>query len=110
MADLVDFFAFHYYDNEPYDSGRYEAHWYYGEGFPADLDRAMQELRDYDPEKPIVLTEIGFPTGPDMGRTTADLHRDLHTAYRLVHEEHDSGVMLWPFQPEPEELLADLYR
>jgi endo-1,4-beta-mannosidase len=109
VADLVDFFSFHYYDNEPYDSGRYEEHWYYGEGFPADLERALIELDALGTDKPIVLTEIGFLSGPDTTRTHAMRRRDLATAFELVYHEYDSGFMLWPFQIEPEELVGDLF-
>ncbi len=108
-ADLVDFFAFHYYDDEPYDSGRYASHWYYGEGFPRDLERALDELRALDAAKPIVITELGFPTGPDASRSDADLRRDLETAMQVAHREHAAGIMLWPFQPEPEHLIDDLF-
>ncbi len=109
IADLVDFFSFHYYDNEPYDSGRYAAHWYYGEGFPADLDRAIEELRAHDPKKPIVLTELGFPSGSDTTRNLDHLRRDLAIAFWVVHHQHESGIMLWPFQTYPEDYIGDLF-
>ncbi|HEX5689768.1 MAG TPA: cellulase family glycosylhydrolase, partial [Roseiflexaceae bacterium] len=63
LADVVDLYAFHYYDNDPYDSGRYAAHWYYGQGFPADLRRAIDELQALKPDRPVLITELGFPTG-----------------------------------------------
>lgn len=109
-ADMVDFFAFHYYDNDPYDSGRYAQHWYYGAGFPADLRRAVAELRALDPTKPIVLTEIGFPSGPDTQRSAEEMRRDLIITMRLVDNELQSGVMLWPFLNAPERDMGGLFR
>lgn len=109
LADLVDFFAFHYYDDDPYESGRYAAHWYYGQGFPADQRRAIAELAALKLDKPIVITELGFPTGPGAKRTLDDLSRDLRTALRTAREERTSGVLLWPFQAGFEELVGDLF-
>lgn len=110
VADLVEFFSFHYYDNDPYDCGRYAQHWYYGQGFPTDLQRAMDELLALNLGKPIVVSEIGFPTGDGHLRTYADLRRDLTTSFQLVNQNYRSGVILWPFQVQPEELVGDLYR
>ncbi len=109
VADLVDFFSFHYYDNEPYDSGRYAAHWYYGQGFTADLERAITELVALDPTRPIVVTELGFPSGPDHLRTQEQFRSDISVAFRLAQHGYGCGVILWPFQQQPEELLADLF-
>ena len=109
MADLVDVYTFHYYDNDPYDSGRYAAHWYYGQGFPADLRRGIVELHQLGLNKPVIVTELGFPTGEGALRTTAELRRDLATARTIVRAEGTSGMVLWPFQIQPEELVGDLY-
>lgn len=109
LADLIDFYAFHYYDNEPFACGRYQAHWYYGKGFPADLYKAVNELKALKLEKPIVITELGFPTGKGTTRTMADLHRDLTTANQLLQAKEIAGLMLWPFQAEPTDLLGDLF-
>ena len=109
LADVVDFFAFHYYDDDPYDSGRYAAHWYYGQGFPADLRRAIDELTALHLQKPIVITELGFPTGPGTKRTLADLHRDLRTSLQTTHDADSNGVVLWPFQTNMDELVGDLF-
>jgi endo-1,4-beta-mannosidase len=109
LADVVDFFAFHYYDDDPYDSGRYAAHWYYGQGFPTDLRRAIGELTALNPKKPIVITELGFPTGPGAKRTLADLPRDLRTGVQTARDTGADGVMLWPFQTNMDELVGDLF-
>lgn len=109
VADMVDLFTFHYYDNEPKESGRYAQHWYYGQGFPTDLQRAIDELQALGLNKPIVITELGFPTGPGLTRTADDLRRDLHTALQLTRDERLGGIMLWQFQPTPEATLADLF-
>ena len=109
LADVVDFYAFHYYDDDPYDSGRYAAHWYYGKGFPADQRRAIEELAALKLDKPILITELGFPTGPGARRTAGDLQRDLRTALQVARDEQISGVMLWPFQPTIDELVGDLF-
>jgi Cellulase (glycosyl hydrolase family 5) len=109
LADVVDFFAFHYYDDDPYDSGRYAAHWYYGQGFPADLRRAIVELTALNLKKPIVITELGFPTGPDTKRTLDDLRRDLRTGRQTAREAGAGGVILWPFQTNMDELVGDLF-
>lgn len=109
MADVVDFYTFHYYDNEPYDSGRYRQHWYYGEGFPADLQRAIDELHALGLRKPVVVTELGFPTGSDATRTLDDLRRDQRIALQIIRNARGAGVVLWSFQSSPEELLGDLF-
>jgi exo-beta-1,3-glucanase (GH17 family) len=109
LADLVDFYSFHYYDNDPYDSGRYEQHWYYGAGFPQDFERSINELEALNLDKPIVVTEVGFPSGAGAMRTLEETHRDLRTVMRLSREKGISGVVLWPFQPTPEEVIGDVF-
>jgi endo-1,4-beta-mannosidase len=110
IADIVDVFSFHYYDNEPKESGRYAQHWYYGEGFPADLRRSINEIEALGLAKPILVTEIGFPSGPGHLRTPAEMERDQLAALRLAREEAISGLMFWQFTPTPEATLANLYR
>jgi hypothetical protein len=110
VADLVDVLTFHYYDDAPSNSGRYAQHWYYGKGFPADLQRAITELRDLALNKPILITEIGFPSGPQDTRTQADVRRDFRMALQTVRDLHAAGMLLWPFQPTPEELVGDTFR
>jgi hypothetical protein len=107
VADLVDVMTFHYYDNEPQNSGRYALHWYYGKGFPNDLERALTELRDLKLNKPYLVTEIGFPTGPQDTRTLPDQRRDLRRALQVVRDQQAAGMLLWPFQPSPDELVGD---
>jgi hypothetical protein len=109
LADVVDFFAFHYYDDDPYDSGRYAAHWYYGQGFPADLRRAIDELAALRPAKPIVITELGFPTGPGALRPAAQLPRDLAASLQTARDAGAGGVLLWPFQTDMDVLVGDLF-
>jgi len=110
IADMVDFFSFHYYDDSPYDSGRYKAHWYYGQGFPSDLHRSIREIQALGLGKPIVVTEIGFVTdGADATRNTAQLARDLLAARNLSREMGASGMVIWPFQSSFESMLGDLY-
>ena len=109
LADLVDIFAFHYYDDDPYDSGRYAAHWYYGQGFPADLRRAIDELNALGLAKPIIVTELGFPSGPGATRDDAALLRDLRAGLQAVRDAHAGGVMLWPFQTDYRLVPGDLF-
>jgi len=109
LADVVDIFSFHYYDDDPYDSGRYAAHWYYGKGFPADLRRALDELHALGMEKPIIVSELGFPTGPDAKRTAADLQGDLRIGFQIARDERTSGVVLWPFQTDYGQVPGDLF-
>jgi hypothetical protein len=110
IADMVDFFSFHYYDDSPYDSGRYKAHWYYGQGFPSDLYRSISEIQALGLGKPIVVTEIGFVTdGADATRNTAQLARDLLAARNLSREMGASGMVIWPFQSSFDSMLGDLY-
>lgn len=110
LADLADFYAFHYYDDDPYDSGRYAAHWYYGKGFPADEQRAIDELAALQLNKPILITELGFPSGPGTKRTPEKLRSDLDLALRVARAERASGMVLWPFQERPEDLVGDLFK
>lgn len=109
LAGLVDFYSFHYYDNDPFDSGRYAQHWYYGQGLPGDLRRSIAELHALGREKPVVVTELGFPTGPGALRGEPELRRDLRLARATALEAGAAGVMLWPFQEAPEALVADLF-
>jgi hypothetical protein len=102
-------FAFHYYDDDPYDSGRYAAHWYYGQGFPADLRRAIDELHALKLNKPILVTELGFPTGPGARRTDDQLRSDLRSALQVAADERANGVVLWPFQADMDALVGDLF-
>ncbi len=109
LAGLVDFYSFHYYDDEPYDSGRYVAHWYYGEGLPRDLERGIAELRALRRVKPVVVSELGFPSGEEHRRDTGQLRRDLRIGLQASRDAGATGVILWPFQPTPEELVGDLF-
>jgi len=109
LADVVDLYAFHYYDDDPHDSGRYAAHWYYGQGFPADLRRAIEELRGLKPGKPILITELGFPTGAGARRTDAELRHDLGVGLQVARDERAAGVLLWPFQTDMRILIGDLF-
>ena len=110
MADVVDFYSFHYYDDEPYNSGRYRQHWYYGKGLPEDLRRGIAELHALGLRKPVLVSEVGFPTGEGTSRTLADMHRDMRLALQTAREESAAGVVLWSFQNTPEELVGDLFR
>jgi endo-1,4-beta-mannosidase len=109
LADMVDFYAFHYYDNEPFDSGRYQAHWYYGAGFPHDLQRAIAELTNLGLNKPTVITELGYPSGEGTLRTLELVHQDLATSMQVAREGQTSGVMVWPFRPYPQELTGGVF-
>ena len=108
----MDFFTFHYYDDGPYHSGRYEAHWYYGKGFPDDLRRSIEEIQALGLKRPIVVTELGFPTvplDPEASRDDAALNRDLRAARDLLREVGAGGMVLWSFQDSFTTLLDDLY-
>jgi hypothetical protein len=109
LDDLVDFYSFHYYDNDPFDSGRYAQHWYYGQGFPRDLERSLAELEALPGSKPVVITELGFPTGEGALRDEAALRADLRAALGVA-EATGAGLVLWPFQEPHEALLGDLFR
>jgi len=109
LAELVDVYSFHYYDDDPYDSGRYVAHWYYGEGLPRDLERGIAELRALGRDKPVVVSELGFPSGQGYRRDTGELRRDLRIGLQASRDAGAMGVILWPFQPTPEELVGDLF-
>jgi hypothetical protein len=109
LAVLVDFYSFHYYDNDPYQSGRYAQHWYYGQGFPRDLERGITEMSLLQTRRPVLISELGFPTGPGALRDEAGLRRDLALSLQTARADGAAGVMLWPFQPTPEDLLGDLF-
>lgn len=109
LADVVDVFSFHYYDDDPYDSGRYAAHWYYGQGFPADLRRALDELRALGLAKPMLVSELGFPTGAGAKRGPAELARDLQLGLQTARDAQASGVVLWPFQADYALLPGDIF-
>lgn len=109
MADLVDFYSVHYYDDAPANSGRYAQHWYYGKGLPADLERLMVELNALKLQKPIVISELGFPTGPDDWRKLQDMQRDTRRSLEVIRANAGSGVLLWPFQEKLDELVGDLF-
>lgn len=110
LADVVDILSFHYYDNDPYESGRYAEHWYYGQGFPDDLHRAIDELHALNVNKPIAITELGFPTGAGAKRNLTDLARDFGTALDIARNKKTSGILLWPFQSPPEQLVGTLFQ
>lgn len=109
LDELVDFYSFHYYDNDPFDSGRYAQHWYYGKGFPADLRRSIVELDALPGVKPVVVTELGFPSGAGALRNERALRADLRRALETTNEL-GAGVMLWPFQEPHEALVGDLFK
>ncbi|NNJ12031.1 cellulase family glycosylhydrolase [Chloroflexales bacterium ZM16-3] len=109
LAALVDFYSFHYYDNDPYDSGRYAQHWYYGQGLPGDLQRGIDELATMAQAKPVLISELGFPSGPGALRDEATLRQDLALSLQTARDSRAAGVILWPFQPSPEELIGDLF-
>jgi endo-1,4-beta-mannosidase len=109
LAGLVDFYSFHYYDNDPFDSGRYAQHWYYGQGLPGDLRRSIAELHGLGREKPVVVTELGFPTGAGALRGEPELRRDLRLSLGVARETGAVGVVLWPFQEPHEALVGDLF-
>lgn len=108
LAELVDFYSFHYYDNDPFDAGRYTQHWYYGQGFPADLRRSIVELKGLPGVKPVVVTELGFPSGHGALRDERALRADLRRALATAVDS-GAGVMLWPFQEPHEALVGDLF-
>lgn len=110
LATLVDFYSFHYYDNDPFDSGRYAQHWYYGRGLPFDLQRSIDELVALPDARPIVVTELGFPSGEGAVRDDAALRADLRTGMATALESGAAGVVLWPFQPTPELVIGELFR
>ena len=109
LADVVDVYAFHYYDDDPFNSGRYAAHWYYGQGLPADLARGIDELHALGLGKPVLITELGFPTGDGAKRSTPQLQRDVRVAFDAANRKHVAGVLLWPFQNDPKLLIGDLF-
>ncbi len=109
VAALVDFYSFHYYDDDPYNSGRYAQHWYYGQGLPDDLRRGITELATMAPPKPVLISELGFPSGPGALRDKSALRRDLALSLRTARSSSAAGVILWPFQATPEELVGDLF-
>lgn len=109
LADLVDFYSFHYFDNDPFDAGRYAQHWYYGEGFPRDLERSIDELTGLNLHKVVVISEIGFPSGEGTLRQLEEAQRDIRTVVDISRSRPVSGIILWPFQPEPEDMLRGLF-
>jgi hypothetical protein len=109
LAALVDFYSFHYYDNDPYKAGRYAQHWYYGQGFPRDLERGISEMALLQTRRPVLISELGFPSGPGALRDKAGLRRDLAIALQTSRASGAAGLILWPFQPTPEDLLGDLF-
>lgn len=109
LAELVDIYSFHYYDDEPIDSGRYVQHWYYGQGFPADLRRAISELRRLPPGKPVIVSELGFPQAPAGHRSAAEVQRDLRASLAIIRESEAQGVMLWPFERDMNLAVGDLF-
>ncbi len=110
MADVVDFYSVHYYDDAPHNSGRYAQHWYYGKGLPADLEQLMRELNALKLGKPIVISELGFPTGPDDWRKLTDMQRDSARSLEVIRANGGSGVLLWPFQEKLDELVGELFQ
>jgi hypothetical protein len=61
--------------------------------------------------KPIVVTELGFPTDPADGtRNDAELARDLARARDVLREMGTSGMVIWPFQSSFDGMIGDLYR
>lgn len=109
LAELVDFYSFHYYDNDPYESGRYAQHWYYGQGLPADLERGVDELSIFAQAKPVLVSELGFPSGDGALRDDQALRHDMALSLQSLRERGAAGVILWPFQNSPEELVGDLF-
>jgi hypothetical protein len=109
LAGLVDFYSFHYYDNDPYDSGRYAQHWYYGAGLKRDLQRSIAELHALGWNKPVVVTELGFPSGEGTLRNEGQLRDDLRVSLATMREAGGSGIVLWPFQTSPESLVGNLF-
>jgi exo-beta-1,3-glucanase (GH17 family) len=110
VADMVDFYTFHYYDDSPYDSGRYKAHWYYGQGFTRDLYRSLQELKALGQNKPVVVTEIGFVTdGREATRSLAQHHADLKLARELIRESGGAGLVIWSFQSTFDDAVGDVF-
>lgn len=108
LAGVVDFYSFHFYDDEPFDSGRYANHWYYGAGLAGDLRRSIDELHALGREKPVVVTELGFPTGEGARRGPAELREDLRLSLAIARES-GASLVLWPFQDTPEALVGDLF-
>jgi hypothetical protein len=56
-----------------------------------------------------VITELGFPTGVGAKRTLADLRRDLRLSRQTARDAGTSGVVLWPFQTNMDDLVGDLF-
>ncbi|MFV9507666.1 MAG: cellulase family glycosylhydrolase [Oscillochloridaceae bacterium umkhey_bin13] len=109
LADMVDIYTFHYYDDDPFDSGRYAQHWYYGKGLPTDLRRSISELHNLGQGKPVIITELGFPLAPEGRRSLAEVQRDLRLSLNTSREAGARGVMLWPFERDLNLIVGDLF-
>jgi len=97
LSGLVDFYSFHYYDDDPFDSGRYAEHWYYGAGLPVDLKRAIVELHMLPGRKPVLVSELGFPSDPDSPRDAAMVRRDTRRSLESIRLFGGDGMLVWPF-------------
>ena len=69
----------------------------------------IDELHALGLGRPIVVTELGFPTGQGATRDAAALRRDLRASLDLVRANSASGLILWPFQTDYAELPGDLF-
>lgn len=109
LAALVDFYSFHYYDDDPKDSGRYAEHWYYGAGLPIDLQRGILELHMLPQRKPVLVSELGFPAGEGARRDAEAVARDLRLSLETIRQSGGAGTILWPFAATPEEQVGALF-
>ena len=89
--------------------GLFACHHYAGPRCPTFERRSIAELHALRLDKPIVVTELGFPTGAGARRTPDELRRDLRAGIEIARDERTSGVVLWPFQPSMDELVGDLF-
>lgn len=110
LAGLVDFYSFHYYDDDPHESGRYAQHWYYGAGLPIDLKRAIVELHMLPDDRPVLVSELGFPAGPGARRDQAGVAADLRRSLASIRDFGGDGVIIWPFADAIEVQVGDLFR